>query len=153
MAEQAVNLQERLMEDLKDAVRARDSIRKDAIRMLRASIKNAEIAAQKELDDAQIQQLVVKDIKRREEAIEFLRKANRPELVEIEQASIRILSQYLPEQMSREEVERVVTEVIAALNAHDVSQMGTVMHEAMRQLKGKADGRMVSELVREHLTQ
>jgi len=146
-----MNLQERLMDDLRDAMRANDSIRKDAIRLLRAAIINAEIAAQKELDDTQVQQLVAKDIKHREESIDLLRKANRPELVQIEQASIRVLQGYLPEQMSREQVVQVVRDVVARLDAHDISQLGMVMREAMSQLKGKADGRMVNELVREYL--
>ncbi len=148
-----MNLQERLMADLQDAVRANDGIRKDAIRMLRAAIQNAEIAAQHELDDLQVQQLVARDIKHREEAIELLRRANRPELVQVEEASIKVLQGYLPQQMSREQVEQVVREVIVNLDAHDMSQLGSVMREAMARLKGQADGRMVNELVREYLKQ
>ncbi|MCE5260136.1 MAG: GatB/YqeY domain-containing protein [Chloroflexi bacterium] len=148
-----MNLQERLMADLQDAMRANDGIRKDAIRMLRAAIKNAEIAAQHELDDSQVQQLVARDIKHREEAIALLRRANRPELVQVEEASIKVLQGYLPQQISREQVEQVVREVIANLDARDTSQLGSVMREAMARLKGQADGRMVNELVREYLKQ
>jgi uncharacterized protein YqeY len=146
-----MSIQQRLADDLKDAMRANDGIRKDAIRMLRAAIQNAEIAVQHKLDDAQVQQLVKSDIKHREEAVELLRKANRAELVQIEEASIKLLQAYLPQQMSREQVEEVVQAVIARLDVHDISQLGMVMREAMAELKGQADGRLVNDLVRQHL--
>lgn len=119
--------------------------------MLRAAIENAEKAAQQELDEAQVQQLATRDIKHREEAIELLRRANRPELVQIEETSIKILQSYLPQQMSREQVDEVVRNVITRLDAHQASQFGAVMRQVMAELKGQADGRLVSELVRQHL--
>jgi len=139
------------MADLKDAMRANDGIRKDAIRMLRAAIKNAEIAAQHEMDDEGIQQLIARDIKRREEAIEILRRANRSELIDIEEASIKLLRAYLPVQLSREQIEQVVQAIISKLDSPSPAQLGIVMREAMSQLKGQADGRLVNEIVRQHL--
>ncbi|MHB9031658.1 MAG: GatB/YqeY domain-containing protein [Anaerolineae bacterium] len=140
------------MSDLREAMRANDSVRKDAIRMLRAAIINAEIAAQHPLDDAQIQQLIARDIKHREETIELLERANRSELIQIEKASIQVLQDYLPQQMNREQVEQVVQDVIIKLGATNISQLGAVMREAMAQLKGQADGRLVNEIVRHNLT-
>jgi len=146
-----MSLQERLMTDLKEAMHANDGIRKDTIRMLRAAIINAEIAAQHPLDDAQVEQLIARDVKRREETIELLHRANRPELIQIEEASIKLLKAYLPQQMPREQVEEVVRSVIARMDAHSISQLGAVMRETMAQLKGQADGRLVNEIVRQYL--
>lgn len=146
-----MSLQERLMTDLKEAMHANDGIRKDTIRMLRAAIINAEIAAQHPLDDAQVEQLIARDVKRREETIELLHRANRPELIQIEEASIKLLKAYLPQQMPREQVEEVVRSVIARMDAHNISQLGAVMRETMAQLKGQADGRLVNEIVRQYL--
>lgn len=147
-----MNLQERLLADLNDAMRARDSIRKEAIRMVRAALQNAEIEVQHELNDQEAQQLITRDIKHREEAIELLRKANRLELVQIEEASIQVLRAYLPQQLSREQTEQAVRDVVARLGASGPGQFSAVMHEAMAQLKGQADGRVVSEIVRKVLS-
>lgn len=147
-----MNLQERLLADLNDAMRARDSIRKDAIRMVRAALQNAEIEVQHELNDQEAQQLITRDIKHREEAIVLLRKATRLELVQIEEASIQLLRAYLPQQLSREQTEQAIRDVVARLGASGPGQFSAVMHEAMAQLKGQADGRVVSEIVRKVLS-
>lgn len=147
-----MNLQERLLADLNDAMRARDSIRKDAIRMVRAALQNAEIEVQHELNDQEVQQLITGDIKHREEAIELLCKANRLELVQIEKASIQVLRAYLPQQLSSEQVEQAVRDVVARLGSSGPGQFSAVMREAMAQLKGQADGRVVSEIVRKLLS-
>ena len=147
-----MNLQERLVADLNDAMRARDSIRKDAIRMVRAALQNAEIEVQHGLNDQEVQQLITRDIKHREEAIELLRKANRLELVQIEEASIQVLRAYLPQQLSREQIEQAVRDVVARLGASDPGQFSAVMRETMAQLRGQADGRVVSEIVRKLLS-
>lgn len=147
-----MNLQERLLADLNDAMRARDSIRKDAIRMVRAALQNAEIEVQHELNDQEVQQLITRDIKHREEAIELLCKANRLELVQIEKASIQVLRAYLPQQLSSEQVEQAVRDVVARLGSSGPGQFSAVMREAMAQLKGQADGRVVSEIVRKLLS-
>jgi uncharacterized protein len=142
-----MTLKERLAADLNAAMRARDSIRKDALRMVRAALQNAEIDVQRALNDQEVQQLITRDIKHREEAISLLRKANRLELVQIEEASITILRTYLPQQLDSEQVEQTVRDIAARLGTTGPGQFSAVMREAMAQLKGQADGRLVSEIV------
>jgi uncharacterized protein YqeY len=148
-----MKLHERLVADLNDAMRSRDSVRKDAIRMVRAAIKNAEIDVQHELADQEVQQLITRDIKHRKEAIALLCKANRPELIQIEEASIEVLKAYLPQQLGREQIEQSIRDVVARLGVSGQGQFGTVMREVMTQLKGQADGRFVSDLVRKVLSE
>jgi uncharacterized protein YqeY len=146
-----VNLKERLMADLKDAMRRGDAMRRDTIRMARAAVINAEIAWQREADDPEVQQVIAQEVKRRVEAIELFRQGGRDDLVRAEEAQLAVLREYLPEQMSREEVIGVVRRVIDEMGATGLAQMGPVMRRVMAELKGKADGRMVNEVVREVL--
>lgn len=146
-----MDLKERLMADLKDALRSQDTHRKDAIRMVRAAIVNKEIELQREVTDAEVEQLISQEVKRREEALELFRRAGREDLITKEQTELEILHSYLPEQLSQEEIKRVVQGIVAELGAKDRSQMGPVMRRAMEELRGKADGRLVNELVRETL--
>jgi uncharacterized protein YqeY len=147
-----MNLQERLASDLNDAMRAKDSLRKDALRMVRAALQNAEIEVQHPLNEQEVQQLITRDIKHREEAILLLRKANRLELVQVEEASIQILRTYLPQQLNNEQTEQTVRDIVARQSASGPSQFSAVMREVMAQLKGQADGRVVSEIVRRVLS-
>jgi len=148
-----VNLKERLMADLKDAMRQGDPGRRDAIRMARAAVINAEIAWQREASDQEVQQVIAQEVKRRVEAIELFRRGGRDDLVREEEAQLAILRAYLPEQLSREEVTEVVRRVIDEMGATGLAQMGPVMRQVMAELKGKADGRMVNEVVRDILAQ
>lgn len=147
-----MNLKERLMADLKDAMREKDIHRRDAIRMVRAAITNKEIDLQREVTDAEAQQLISQEVKRREEALDMFRKAGRQDLVTKEETELGILQGYLPEQLSHEEIERVVQGIVAELGARDRSQTGPVMRRAMEELRGRADGRLVNEIVRETLS-
>ena len=146
-----MNLKERLMADLKDAMRSQDIHRRDAIRMVRAAIANKEIDLHREVTDAEVEQLISQEVKRREEALDMFRKAGREDLIAKEQTELQILQSYLPEQLSPEEIERVVRSIVAELGASDRSQMGPVMRRAMEELRGRADGRLVNEIVRETL--
>lgn len=146
-----MNLKERLMDDLKTAMRAQDTPRKEAIRMVRAAIGNAEIAAQRELREDEVLALVAREIKMRNEAIEMFRQGHRDDLVTQEEAQVIILKQYLPQQLSREEIELVVRGIVEQLGAAGPNQLGAVMREAMAQLKGKADGQLVNQIAREIL--
>ncbi len=148
-----MNLKERLMADLKDAMRQGDSRRRDAIRMARAAVINAEIAWQREASDQEVQQVIAQEVKRRAEAIELFRRGGRDDLVREEEAQLAILRAYLPEQLSREEVTEVVRRVIDTMGATGLAQMGPVMRQVMAELKGKADGHMVNEVVRDILAQ
>ncbi len=148
-----MNLKERLMADLRDAMRQGDPGRRDAIRMARAAVINAEIAWQREASDQEVQQVIAQEVKRRVEAIELFRRGGRDDLVREEEAQLAILRAYLPEQLSREEVTEVVRRVIDEMGATGLAQMGPVMRQVMAELKGKADGRMVNEVVRDILAQ
>ncbi len=148
-----MNLKERLMADLRDAMRQGDPGRRDAIRMARAAVINAEIAWQREASDQEVQQVIAQEVKRRVEAIELFRRGGRDDLVREEEAQLAILRAYLPEQLSREEVTEVVRRVIDEMGVTGLAQMGPVMRQVMAELKGKADGRMVNEVVRDILAQ
>lgn len=148
-----MNLKERLMADLKDAMRRGDATRRDTIRMARAAVINAEIAWQHEASDQEVQQLIAQEVKRRVEAIELFRQGGRDDLVRAEEAQLAVLREYLPEQLSREQVTEVARRVIDELGATGPAQMGPVMRRLMAELKGKADGRLVNEVVRGILAQ
>lgn len=146
-----MNLQERLMADLKDAMRTQDTPRKEAIRMVRAAIQNAKIAAQRELSDDEVQALIAREIRMRNEAIELFRQGKREDLVAQEEAQVIILKRYLPQQLSREEIVPVVQRIIEQIGATSPNQLGLVMREAMAQLKGQAEGQLVNQIARELL--
>jgi hypothetical protein len=147
-----MGLQERLLEDMKDAMRRGDVTRRDTVRMIRAAVKNAEIDWQREATDAEIEDIIRREVKRRQEAVEMFRQGRRDDLVAEEEAQLAILDEYLPEQMSRDEIEQVVVAAVAELGATGPAQMGPVMREVMARLKGQADGRLVNEVVREVLS-
>lgn len=146
-----MSLSERLMADLKEAMRSKDVPRKEAIRMVRAAIKNAEIEWQREASDQEIVKIISGEIKRRNEALDMFRKAGRDDLVAEEEAGLAALSPYVPEQLSREEIAVVLERVITELAAEGPKQLGPVMRQAMAELKGRADGRLVSQMAREML--
>ena len=147
-----MSLKERLMADLKQAMRDRDAVRRASIRMVRAAVKNAEIDWQREATDDEVVALIAQEVKRRKEAIEMFRQGRRDDLVAEEQAEMAVLCSYLPEQMSPDEIEETVRQIIADLGATNMKQLGTVMRQAMSQLKGKADGRLVNQIAREILS-
>jgi hypothetical protein len=145
-------LQEKLMTDLRGAMKSGDKIRLEVLRMVRASIKNAEIAQQKSLDDPDILGIIVKEGKQRRESIAEFKKANRQDLVDKEEAELAILLEYLPEQISREEIVATARRVIEEVEARGPGDKGKVMQKLMPQLKGKAEGREINEVVTELLS-
>jgi len=134
--------------DLQQAMRDRDERRKAAIRMARAGVSNAEIDLQRECTDAEIQDIIAKEVKRRMEALDLFRQAKRDDLVAKEEKELAILSCYLPEQLTREQVEQAVRSIVDEMGATDPAQLGAVMRQAMAQLKGQADGRLINEVAR-----
>jgi hypothetical protein len=137
-----------LREDLKKAMRARDEHRKAALRMALTNIQLAEVDAKSPLSDADIVQLIRREVRRREDALEMMKQAGREDLVADETYEIEILQAYLPELLSEEQVGEVVREVIAEIGASSPADMGQVMKTIMPRVKGKADGRMVNQIVR-----
>lgn len=117
------------------------------IQMVRAGIKNAEIAKQKTLDDAGVIDVITKEVKQRKESIEEFKKGNRQDLVAKEEAELAILLEYLPKQMSREEIISAARQAIKEVEAQGPKDKGKVMQKLMPQLKGKAEGSVINEIV------
>ncbi len=147
-----MDLKERLMEDLKQAMRAQDTRRRDTIRMVRSAIKNAEIETQGEADDAKVIEILAREVRMREEALLLFRQGNRDDLVAKTEAEIAILQEYMPRQLDEAEIREAVQGVVDELGANDMRDLGAVMQKAMSELKGRADGRMVNQIAREILS-
>lgn len=147
-----MTLKQQLQDDLKRAMREQDEVRKRTLRMALAAIKNKEIEVQRELDDADVAAILQKEAKQRHETLDELRQVERPDLVAAEQAELDVLTEYLPQQLSQDEIAALARQVISDLNATGPRQMGQVMGVLMPQLKGQADGKLVSQVVRELLS-
>ena len=147
-----MSLKQRLQEDLKEALRARDERRKAVIRLTLAAIVNSEIEHGGELDDAGVTTVLQQQARRRRDTIAELQPANRPDSLAAEEAELVILEQYLPRLLSREEIAAEAHQVIAEVGATGMGQMGPVMRQLMSKLKGRADGRVANEIVRELLS-
>lgn len=148
-----MDLQQRLLDDLKDAMRSGDQRRKLAIRAVRAAITNAEIERRRSLTEDEILALIAKEVKQRRESIVQFRKGGREDLVAQEQAEIEALEKYLPRQLSPEEIRAEAQRVIAEVGATGPRDMGRVMGKLMPAMRGRADGRQVSQIVRELLAE
>ncbi len=144
-------LKDQLNEDLKTAMRSGDTRRRDTIRFLMSGVHNAEIEAGRPLDDAGVVTVIQRQVKQRRDSVEEYRKAGREDLAGKEEAEIAILQQYLPAQMSRDEVAAAVRAVIAEVGATGPSDKGKVMPVIMERLRGRAEGRLVNEVVTELL--
>jgi len=147
-----MNTKEKLTADLKDAMRARDTLRKRVLRLALASIKNAEIAKQAELSEAEVVKVLQKEVKERRDTIEGAQKAGRDDLVAEAEAEIAVLETYLPQQLSEAELEALVRGTIAEVGAASMREMGKVMSAIMPKVQGRADGKAVSQMVRKLLT-
>ena len=166
-----MNIQEQLQQDVKAAMRGGERLRVDVLRMALAALKNAEMALVKEafdarpgdadagegpisvtLSEAAMQQTIAKEVKRRYDAAELYEKGGRPELAEQEKAEAAILEAYLPRQLTADELRPMLAEAIAGLGATSVADMSKVMPALMQQFKGRADGRLISQLARELLS-
>jgi len=146
-----MTLEEKIRDDLKQAIRGEDKLRCLVLRSVLAEAKNAEIAQQKPLDDAAMVDVVAKGAKQRRESIEAFNRGERQELAAKEEAELAVLLEYLPKQVSREEIVSAARQVIEEVGAGGVKDKGKVMSKLMPQLKGKAEGRQVNEVVMELL--
>ncbi|MCD6552744.1 MAG: GatB/YqeY domain-containing protein [Chloroflexi bacterium] len=147
-----MSLKQKLQDDLKQAIRDGDSNRKSTIRLALTAITNAEVQKRRELDEAETLAILSREAKQRRESVEEYRKAGRVDLVAQEEAELQILLSYMPAQMSRDEIVDRAREVIAEVGATSPAQMGAVMRRLMPALRGRADGRVVSEIVRDLLS-
>jgi uncharacterized protein YqeY len=154
-------LKDQVSNDLRDAMRASDAVRRDTLRSLLTAISHAEIArvnvkdesaSRGELDDAGVMDVIQKQAKQRRESIEEYRKAKREDLASREEAELAILQAYLPEQLSRDEIAAEVRAIIAETGASGPSDKNKVMPKAIAALKGRADGRAINEVVSELLS-
>ncbi len=146
-----MSLQDRVASDLKQAMRDRDEPRKNALRLLRAAIVNEQVAVGHTLDDTEVLGVIAKQAKQRRESIEAYRAGGRQDLVDEEEAELKVLQAYLPRQLSREEIAQAARESIAAVGAKGPGDMGAVMRDLMPRLKGKAEGSVVNQVVKELL--
>ena len=146
-----MQLRERLTADMKDAMKSRDALRLSTIRMLISSVKNREIELRRELGEAEITETIVTICKQRRESIRLFKEAGRQELVDKEEAELALLMGYLPQQLTREELESLVAKVITETSATSGKDMGRVMKALQPLVSGRADGKLVSEVVKEKL--
>jgi len=147
-----MTLQERIQKDIQDAMRAKDPLRLDALRMMKSAIKNKEVEKIKVLDENECLQILATLIKQRQESIEQFTKGGRMDLATKEAAEIKIIETYMPAAATGEEVEKIVTDTIAETGASSPKDIGVVMRTVMNKLAGKrADGKMINELVRQKL--
>ena len=146
------NLKQKLEADLKQAIRTKDNVRRSVIRLVMAAIKNAEIARRAALDDTDVLGVIAKEAKQRHESIEAFRQGNRHDLVAQEEAELAILQEYLPPQMTREEIMAEARRVIEEVGAQGPHDKGKVMSKLIAQLKGRADGREINTVVTELLS-
>jgi uncharacterized protein YqeY len=143
-----IDTKDKLSEALKDALRAKDELRKRTLRMALAAIKNAEIEKNAALDESEILPILQKEVKSRYETIEGAEKAGREDLVVEAKAEIAVLEEYLPQGLSAEELEDIVRETLAEVGATSPREMGQVMQAVMPKVRGRADGKEVNQIVR-----
>jgi uncharacterized protein YqeY len=144
-------LAEKIRSDMEQALRKQDKLRCSVLRLTLSSIHNAEIDQQKKLDDAGVINVLEKAAKMRHESIEAFEKGKRQDLVDKETAELAIIMEYLPKQMSREEIVAAARKVISELGAKGLGDKGKVMSQLMPQLKGKAQGQEINNVVTELL--
>ena len=147
-----MSLQETIQNQLIVATKEKDAVHVSTLRMLRAAIKNREVELQADLDDQEILRLVRTQIKQRKEAIRQFKDGGRDDLVNKEEQELAVLMSFMPEQLSVEAINDVVTAVIQELGAKDMKDMGKVMKTLMAKLAGSGDGKVVSEIVRKQLS-
>ena len=147
-----MSLRDRFTEDLKQAMKSRDQLRTDVIRLIKAAILNKEIELKKDLDDAEMSRVMTTLVKQRRESIEHYQKGNRKDLADRELLEIAIIESYLPKALSPEEIATMVDTVVRETGATGPKDMGNVMKAVMARLAGQAvDGKQVSDLVRAKL--
>ena len=146
-----MTMKSRLDDDLKQAMRNRDTLRRSVIRYVRSEIHNKEIAKKSELDEAGILQVLTAQAQQRRDSIQAYGDANREDLVEQERAELEIIMEYLPQQLTRDEIAALVDQVVQEVGAEGPGDMKKVMPKLMPHVRGKADGQEVSKLVMEVL--
>jgi len=146
-----VDLKSKLNQDLKEAMKAKDEVKLRTVRMLLAAIKNFEVEKMRPATDEEILQIMSKEIKKRQEAIEMYEKGNRQDLAQAERLEVQIIQSYMPQQLSEEEIRELAKRIIAELGLSSPKDVGTAMKAIMPHVKGRADGKLVNRIVSELL--
>lgn len=146
-----MSLNDRLNEDMKQAMRSQDKFRLSVIRMVRSSIKNIEIDQRKTLDDQEVLEVLNREIKQRRDSLQEFEKAGRQDLVDQLKQELDILAAYMPKQLSEDEVKAIVQQTIQEVGASSKADMGKVMGALMPKVKGLADGKLVNQIVQQLL--
>lgn len=146
-----LSLDEIIFNDMKKALKNKEKLRLSTLRMIRAAMKNAEIFKREKLTENEIIAIISSNLKKVEESLDIFVKGQRPDLADRAKKEIEIMKEYLPEQLSEEEIRKIVKETITKSNFKSLKDIGPAMREIMPQLTGKADGKLVNNIVRELL--
>lgn len=146
-----MTLKERLETDYKKSYKEGNALAVDALRLLKAEVKNSEIAKRKDFDDHEVLEVIVKIAKRHQDSIDAFTRGNRPELAEREKNQLAVLENYLPAKLSEEELRDIIGELIKESGAAGPQDFGRVMGGIMKNLKGQAEGGLVSRILKEEL--
>lgn len=146
-----MTLQTQIDQDFISAMKIKETEKVSVLRMLKSALKNKEIELKRILKNEEVGQVAAKEVKQRNDSISEFTKGNRPELAKKEEAEIKILEKYLPKQLSKKEIEKMIDAAIAKTGASTASDTGKIMSQIMPKVKGKADGFLVSKIVREKL--
>ena len=146
-----MSLKQKLQEDLKSSMKNKDTNKKSVITLIRASIKQYEVDNRVELGDEEIVDLIAKQLKQTRDSREEFAKAGRDDLVSKAEAEIEVLKEYLPQQLSEEELNEIVISTISEVGATSMKDMKNIMSSIMPKVKGRADGKLINELVKKNL--
>ena len=146
-----MSLKEKLQEDLKSSMKNKDTVRKSVITLIRAAIKQYEVDNRQELGDEGVIDIISKQLKQRKDSLVEFEKAGREDLIEETKSEIQVLEEYLPQQISEDELEQIVIQTIAEVGATSMKDMGKIMSTIKPKTAGRADGRKINELVKKNL--
>lgn len=146
-----MSLKERLLEDMKTAMRDKDIIRKNAVQMVRSAVLQVEKDSKVTLDDDGIIEIIAKEVKKRRDSLPEFEKAGREDLISNLKSEIETLLQYLPQQLSEEELEVIVKQAVQQTGATTARDLGKVMHEVLPKVKGRADGKLINQIAKKYL--
>lgn len=144
-------LKEKLMEDLKESMKTKDTVRKNVVQMVRASILQIEKDKGIEVEDEKIIDIIAKEVKTKKDALKDFEKAERQDLIDLTNKEIEILQEYLPKQLSRDEVKTEVQKIISEIGATSMKDMGAIMKEAKAKMGASAEGKTINEVAKEIL--
>ena len=147
-----MSLEERLLEEMKQAMKSNDKLRLSTIRMIRSALKNKEIELRKNLEDGEVAKVIQAMVRKGEESVEQFQIGGRMDLVDKEKKEIEILKSFLPQPLSQEEILQIIDQSIQETQASSPKDIGKVMKSVMPKIGGKADGKLINQLVKERLS-